>query len=142
MDGLRVNSGLVIPAAELRESFSRSAGPGGQNVNKVATKVELRWSPTGSDALAPWQRQRILERLASRLVGDGDLVVTCDEFRTQGRNRDGARDKLAAMLAAALVRPKPRKKTRPTRSSVRKRVEKKRQRSELKKRRGRPRFDD
>jgi ribosome-associated protein len=136
VDHLYVNDRLTIPAAELRESFVRSGGPGGQNVNKVATKVELRWAPADSAALDDGDRERLLRRLGEQLNGAGDLIVTATGTRDQARNRRDARRKLAALVAAALAPPRPRRRpTRPSRGAVERRLEHKKQRGQLKRRR-------
>ena len=121
-----------IPAVELRESFARSSGPGGQNVNKVETKVELRWNPAESAVLPERDREWLLKRLSGRLTTTGDLVVTSSRTRDQLRNREDARDKLAAALRHALERPKLRKRTRPGRKAVERRIQEKKQRGNLK----------
>jgi len=129
---LRVRPGLTIPAAELSVETARSGGPGGQNVNKVETKVRLRFDVAGSRALAPAARERLLERLASRLTRSGELVVEASRHREQARNEADARERLAALLAAALAPRRKRKKTRPTRASRERRLEAKRKRGSLK----------
>ncbi len=141
MREVRVNHRIVIPDRELRESFVTAAGPGGQNVNKVATKVELRWVPKDSSALGEIDQAYLLSRLKSRLTEKGELVVTADAHRTQARNRDEARRKLATIVRAALVRPKTRRATRPSKASVRRRLDGKKRRSDVKKGRGRTRYD-
>jgi ribosome-associated protein len=144
MDGepLVVRADLVIPADELREEVSRSGGPGGQNVNKVATRVSLRWSLAGSRALVAPVRQRLLARLASRLTREGELVVHSNETRSQLQNRAAARVRMAAILREALHEPKQRRATRPTRSSRKRRLEGKQRRSGVKRMRGRPDASD
>jgi ribosome-associated protein len=138
-DDLRVTRAIAIPADELSESFSRSAGPGGQNVNKVASKVELRWSPVRSRALGEADRAWLLERLADRITSSGDLVVRSSLTRDQARNRADARERLAELVRAALVRPRKRVKTRPGRGAVERRLKGKKRRGELKQaRRTRP----
>ncbi len=132
MEDLPVTESLTIPGRELRVSFARSGGPGGQNVNKVETKVELRWRPGESSVLSDEDRARLLERLARRLTGDGDLIVSSSRTRDQARNREDARRRLAAIVAEALERPKKRRPTRPTREARRRRLEEKRRRAELK----------
>lgn len=137
MDDLRITHGLVIPAAELSESFTRSAGPGGQNVNKVSTKVELRWNPASSAALTERDRTWLLERLASRLTTEGDLIVRSSRTRDQSRNRADARLQLAELVRAALRRPRRRVATRPTRGAVERRITGKKRRGQLKRARTR-----
>jgi ribosome-associated protein len=139
MRDIVVTPRLTIPAGELGIAFARSGGPGGQNVNKVASKVELRWNPTTSTAVAEDDRHWLLSRLASRLTTEGELIVTSTLTRDQIKNRDDAMSKLTLIVRAALDRPKKRFATKPTRSSKRRRVEGKRHRAEIKKNR---RFDD
>lgn len=133
MEALRVTSRLTLPAEELRVSFARSGGPGGQNVNKVASKVVLRFSIRDSAALSEGQRRRLLERLESRLRGEGELVIHASNHREQARNLEEARERLAKLLQDGLTEVKPRKKTRPTRASKRRRLDAKKQRGQLKK---------
>ncbi len=123
---------LVIPAGELSLAFARAGGPGGQNVNKVSSKVELRWNPTTSAALSHDDRAWLCQQLASRLTTDGTLIVTSTLTRDQLQNREDALSKLALIVRSALHRPKPRKATRPTRASKRRRVNDKRHRAQLK----------
>ncbi len=132
MQDLVVSPRLTIPAGELAVAFARSGGPGGQNVNKVASKVELRWNPATSAALGEGDRAWLLERLRSRLTGDGTLIVTSTLTRDQLQNRDDAEAKLVLILRTALERPKPRRATKPSRSAKRRRVADKRHRSEIK----------
>ena len=132
---LRVNSRLVLPAEELRVSFARSGGPGGQNVNKVASKVVLRFSVRDSRSLGETRRAWLLERLAGRITKEGELVLHASRFRERGRNMEEARERLAAILREGLTRRPPRRPTRPTRASVQRRLEAKRRRSETKRER-------
>lgn len=143
--GPGVPDGLLIPAAELTERFSRSSGPGGQGVNTTDSRVELRLDVTGSPTLAalpPERRDRLLRALTGRLV-DGELVLTASEHRAQRQNRVAARTRLAALLREALAPPPPaRRATRPTAGSRRRRLEAKRIRSRTKAARGRVARDD
>ena len=133
---------LVIPAADLRERFSRASGPGGQGVNTADSRVELRLDLATSPAFTDEQRTRLLEQLAPRLVGT-ELVVTASEHRAQRQNRAAARARLAAYLLEGLAPPPAaRRATRPTRGSQQRRLEGKRQRSATKSMRGRVRGHD
>ncbi|HWG99051.1 MAG TPA: alternative ribosome rescue aminoacyl-tRNA hydrolase ArfB [Pilimelia sp.] len=131
-EDLPVTDRFVIPAAELRERFSRSSGPGGQGVNTTDSRVELSYDVARSAALVPELRDRILERLAGRLV-DGVLTVAASEHRAQLANREAARARLAALLRAAAAPPPPtRRPTKPSRAAHRRRLEAKRRRGEVK----------
>src|SRR3954462_6328118 len=132
MEDVVVTPRVTIPGGELAIAFARSGGPGGQNVNKVASKVELRWNPTTSAALTDDERAWLLERLKSRLTSDGTLIVTSTATRDQLKNRDDATSKLALIVRAALDRPKPRKPTKVSKGAKRRRVADKRHHSEIK----------
>lgn len=133
--------GVIIPATELVERFSRSSGPGGQGVNTTDSRVELSWDVAASSALTDVQRARALVRLAARLT-DGVLVIAASEHRSQFQNRQAARSRLAALLVDALAPPSPaRRPTRPSRTAQRRRVEAKRRRGEVKANRRRPPLD-
>ncbi|SOC52021.1 alternative ribosome rescue aminoacyl-tRNA hydrolase ArfB [Ornithinimicrobium cerasi] len=137
--GLR--SGLVVPAGELVERFTRAGGPGGQGVNTTDSRVELWWDPGASSVLDDAQRERATAALTAYLVG-GRVRIVAAEHRSQRRNRRAARDRLAELLREALAPPPPpRRRTRPTRGSQRRRLESKRQRSDLKAGRARPRSE-
>lgn len=130
--GLRIDAGLTIPESELSWRFSRSSGPGGQGVNTADSRVELAWDAAGSAVLSPRQRERLLERLSSRLV-EGVLTITASEHRAQLQNRNAARDRLAAVVADALQPPPPsRRPTRPSRGAKERRLEAKKRRTDVK----------
>ncbi len=134
---LPVTGSLVVPAAALSWRFSRSSGPGGQGVNTADSRVELSVSPLELPGLSDAQRARLHERLSGRLADDGVLTVAASEHRQQPRNRQAARDRLAAVLRAALAPPPPaRRRTKPTRGSQERRIAEKKRRGELKRRRG------
>ena len=135
MQDLVVQPGLTIPGSELTIAFARSGGSGGQNVNKVSSKVDLRWHPGSSSALHPDDRAWLLEKLGTRLTGDGALIVTSTLTRDQVKNREDALSKLALIVRAALIRPKNRRATKPSRGAKRRRVEDKRHRAEIKRNR-------
>ena len=132
---LQVSPTLAIPDDELVERFVRSSGPGGQNVNKVATAVELRFDVANSPSLPEPVRARLLARSDRRLTDEGVLVLSAQRFRTQDRNREDARERLAALIAAVLVPPKKRIATKPTKGSKERRLGAKRERSTVKKQR-------
>jgi ribosome-associated protein len=122
----------VIPEAELQERFVRASGPGGQNVNKVATAVELRFDVANSPSLPEAVRVRLLARRDRRVTDDGVLVINAQRFRTQDRNRQDARERLAAFIATGLRAPVPRVATRPTRASKQRRLDAKRRSGTIK----------
>ena len=131
-DALRVHRGLTIPARDLRWSAVRASGPGGQNVNKVATKVELRFDLAGSRALDEETRARLRALAGSRVGAGGELIVSSQRTRQRERNLVDAREKLRALILRALERPQPRRATRPTTSSRERRLEGKRRRAAVK----------
>jgi ribosome-associated protein len=134
-DDLRITDAIVIPAAELSWSFARSGGPGGQNVNKVESKAELRWTPGTSRALAGLDddtRAWLLGRLAPKLTTTGELIVTSTLTRDQIRNRGDATLKLTSIVLAALARPKKRRATKPSKGAKERRIASKKKRAEVK----------
>jgi ribosome-associated protein len=132
---LVVQPGLTIPGSELTIAFARSGGSGGQNVNKVSSKVDLRWHPGDSTALHPDDRAWLLEKLAPRLSSDGALIVTSTLTRDQVKNREDALSKLALIVRSALIRPKKRRATKVSKGAKRRRVADKRHRAEIKRNR-------
>jgi ribosome-associated protein len=132
---LQVTGAVVVPAAAMSWRFSRSSGPGGQGVNTADSRVELSVAPAEIPGLTEHQRQRLTHRLGNRLV-DGVLTIAASEHRQQLRNRQAARERLAAVLRAALAPPPPsRRRTTPTRGSQERRIEAKKHRGQLKKQR-------
>ncbi|MDP6384825.1 MAG: alternative ribosome rescue aminoacyl-tRNA hydrolase ArfB [Planctomycetota bacterium] len=132
MEPLRINARLILPPNELHVSFSRSGGPGGQNVNKVATRVQLRFCVLESPTLGEHRRARLVRQLGNRLTKAGEVVVHASSHRERGRNLEEARQRLASLLRTGLQVPKRRKATKPTRASKRKRLDAKRKRGDLK----------
>lgn len=126
---LAVTDTISIPLAELEWSYVRASGPGGQNVNKVASKAVLRWNVSATLSLPDAVKERLQRQLASRLTTTGDLIVTSQRYRDQDKNRTDCLDKLAALVHAATIVPKTRTATKPSKSSQRRRVADKRARA-------------
>ena len=139
---IRITDEIAIDEDEIAETFVRASGPGGQNVNKLATAVQLRFDVRHSPSLPPDVRAR-LERLAgARLTRDGVLVIIAQRHRTQARNRDDALDRLIDLIRQAAVAPVKRRPTKPTKASRERRIESKKRRSGIKsQRRNKPSFD-
>jgi ribosome-associated protein len=133
---LQVTPALALAESELEERFVRASGPGGQNVNKVATAVQLRFDVERSTRISADVRARLRRLAGSRMTTDGVLVIDARRHRTQAQNREDARERLAELLRQALVKPKRRRKTRPTKGAVERRIESKRRRSDTKRARG------
>ncbi len=129
---LTITPTLSIDEGELEESFIRASGPGGQNVNKVATAVQLRFNVVQSPSLPPTVRQRLIKLAANRISTEGVLLIEAKRFRTQEQNRGDARMRLAALIRQATIIPKARRPTRPSRAAKQKRLEGKRQRGQKK----------
>lgn len=138
MPGVR----FTVPPAELRFRASRASGPGGQHVNKAATRVEALWDVAASPSLTPAQRQALLDRLGGRIDKSGVLRVVSQRHRSQDRNRVAAVERLQELVRHALQPPKPRKKTRPPKSAAERRLQAKRARAEKKRQRERVGLDD
>ena len=142
MADLYINARLTIPSEEISVSTARSSGPGGQNVNKVNSKVTLHWSPGNCAALRVDWCRRFVASYANRINREGQIVISSQQYLDQSRNLADARQRLVSMLLSCQNPPKTRKATRPTLGSKRRRLEQKKQQSQKKQNRQRPRGDD
>ncbi|WP_022728298.1 alternative ribosome rescue aminoacyl-tRNA hydrolase ArfB [Fodinicurvata sediminis] len=141
MSHLKVTGRISIPETELEESFIQASGPGGQNVNKVATAVQMRFDVAHSPSLPEEVRERLMAQLGPRLTNNGELVIDARRFRSRERNREDARERLAALIRKATQRPVPRRPTKPTKASKRRRLEAKKARGTIKRARAKPAED-
>lgn len=133
---LRITDQIALADWELTEQFIRASGPGGQNVNKVSTAVELRFEAARSPHLPGPVKTRLKRLAGRRWTQEGAIVIRCDETRSQARNREIARDRLVELIRAALVKPRRRIPTKPTRASIRRRLDEKTRRGDIKTLRG------
>ncbi len=133
---IKINKDISIEPGEIRFEFIRASGPGGQNVNKVSSAAQLRFDVKNSPSLPDEVRERLVNLAGSKITKDGELVIEAKRFRTQHQNRRDALDRFIKLIRQAAHRPKKRIKTQPSQAAIRERLQHKKQRSELKKQRG------
>jgi ribosome-associated protein len=138
---IKINANISVDEEEVKESFIRSSGPGGQNVNKVETSVQIRFDVKQSPNLPEAVRRRLIKIAGQKMTKEGVLILTASEHRSQDRNRKAAIERLAELINQACIVPKYRRPTKPTYSSKLKRLEKKQRRGNTKKSRGKVQFD-
>jgi ribosome-associated protein len=141
-DEIYVSENIRVPRDEFQFTFVRASGPGGQNVNKVSTKAQMRWDFNATESLPDGVKERFLTRYRSRITKEGEFLISSQRFRDQAKNVLDCLNKLGELIAAVAIPPKPRKKTRPSRASKERRIKGKKQQSARKELRRKPNRDD